>query len=158
MTTSRRGWFQPLRYDPWAHLGQMQGQLRVTLLWHDDGNMGETNFDNRTVSLRRGMTVAQRRSTLAHELVHVDRGPVPAGTTPCEEVLADLTAAQRMISPSIIRDLPELVDKHGQSAAQDFLEIDREMLESALRLIKMSRADGWEWNDDRRGQNQAARP
>jgi hypothetical protein len=38
-----------------------------------------------TISLRRGLDQAQRRSTILHECLHVERGPVPMGLAPKEE-------------------------------------------------------------------------
>ncbi len=67
---------------PWRLLRSL---THVTLVWHDGGPMGTTTFATNTISLRRGMTQAQRRCTVMHELVHVDRGPVGAGLVGREE-------------------------------------------------------------------------
>lgn len=61
---------------PWRRLREL---VHVTLEWHDGGPMGLTTHATATVSLRRGLTWEQRRCTLQHELVHVERGPVPRG-------------------------------------------------------------------------------
>ena len=72
-----------------------------TLYWRDLGDedlLGRTDFDSRTVTLAKGMTQAQRRSTIAHETAHIERGPVPAFLQPREEAQVDQLAARRLIS------------------------------------------------------------
>lgn len=58
---------------PWRRLRDL---AHVTLLWHDGGPRGRTNFQDQTISLRRGMTWEERRCTLLHECLHIERGPV----------------------------------------------------------------------------------
>ena len=87
-------------YCPWQHLGDLDG---VELRYHRSGEAGITVFDSRTISLRAGMSGAQRRSTLAHELVHLERGPVPEGATASvEEYLAECTALLRLIPTPVL--------------------------------------------------------
>lgn len=51
-------------------LHRVARQLGVTLTRHDGGVKGGYNHDTRTISTRRGMSIQQYRSTLAHELGH----------------------------------------------------------------------------------------
>ncbi|WP_333618127.1 hypothetical protein [Dietzia sp.] len=45
--------------------------------------------DGTRIWFRRGLTQAQRRSALAHELVHIERGPVPPFAEAKEEELVE---------------------------------------------------------------------
>jgi hypothetical protein len=127
-------------YCPWVHLGHLP---EVTLAWHDGGDLGFTDFESLTVSLRRGQTEAQLRSTLAHELAHVERGPGYGPTDSAryriEEKLVDATAMLRLIPAGVLEDLPELVEEHGQEAAMAFLLIDKYHLKLALKLATEAR-------------------
>lgn len=84
-------------HHPWRALRHLSDW---TLLWRDLGDdcLGETDHDARTVTLTTGMTQAQRRSTIAHEVAHVERGPVPRWLEPREESHVDALAARRLIS------------------------------------------------------------
>jgi len=59
--------------------------------------MGLTDHGAATVSLRRGMSWEERRCTLQHELIHVERGPVPGGLREKDEESVRRETAQRMI-------------------------------------------------------------
>lgn len=64
----------PGMVHPWRLLREAE---HVLLEWHDDGPMGTAHFATDTISLRRGMSWAERRCTVLHELLHLRRG-VPA--------------------------------------------------------------------------------
>lgn len=117
-------------YSPWEHLSYLEG---VSLAWHDVGPVGLTTFSDSTISLRRGLDEAERRSTLAHEIVHLERGaPLKAFPTAVEESLVSVTVAVRLVPAFVLAKLPELVAKHGSDAACAFLGIDRGTLRHAL--------------------------
>lgn len=82
---------------PWRRLRALS---HITLLWHDDGPMGETDFEAGTISIRRGMSYEERRSTVLHECLHVERGPVPMGLAEREELLVEKATAREML-PSV---------------------------------------------------------
>jgi hypothetical protein len=123
-------------YCPWQHLGQIGD---VSLTYHDDRpEMGLTDFTKRQVSLRAGMTPRERSSTLAHELVHIDRGAAYQGSAAdADEVIVSLTAALRQIPAPVLEDLPELVERFGPEAACAFLFIDRWTLRDALLAVRL---------------------
>lgn len=60
------------RYDPWEHAAALK--VRILFRSLPDGVWGAWHLPSRTVLLRRGLTQSERRATLAHELVHVERG------------------------------------------------------------------------------------
>lgn len=86
---------------PWRTLRELP---EITLLWHDGGRRGYYNFTHQTISLRRGMTQAQRRSTLQHELHHHYRGRYLKALLEREELACELAAARDLIE---IRKLGE---------------------------------------------------
>jgi hypothetical protein len=121
-------------YCPWQHLGDLDG---VAVLYHRDGEAGVADFESRTVSLRLGMSGAQRRVTLAHELIHLERGPACEGATArVDELLVEASAALRLIPATVLADLPALVAKHGRDAAAEFLAIDDHLLAVALSMLR----------------------
>lgn len=92
-------------HHPWRELRQRpEWTLLIAAL--PAGILGYTCWDTRTVALTRGMSQAQRRATLAHELEHVDSGPAHPDPvlTARDELAADKAAARKLIS---IRDLGE---------------------------------------------------
>jgi hypothetical protein len=60
----------------------------------------------RRIWLSRGMTQAERRCTLTHELVHRERGPVPRDPAEAarEERIVDEIAARRLITVPALAD------------------------------------------------------
>lgn len=86
---------------PWRRLRNLP---QITLTWHDGGDAGWYEFDTQTISLRRGMTQAERRSTLRHELEHHARGSFTEAEMEREEAACELAAARDLID---IRKLGE---------------------------------------------------
>ncbi len=86
---------------PWRRLRELP---EVTLEWHDGGPAGIYDFETQTISLRRGMTSAERRSTLRHELEHHYNGPFLEALLEVEEQACELAAARDLID---IRKLGE---------------------------------------------------
>lgn len=122
---------------PWRRLREL---AHVTLLWHDDGPMGATLHPYAAVSLRRGLTWAQRRCTLQHELIHVERGPAPAGLRDKDEESVRRETALRMIPD--IRPIGEaLAWALSEEEAADELGVDVPVLRYRLRhMSPMERA------------------
>ena len=82
-------------FDPWRALRAL---AHVTLVWHEGGPAGWTHFPTATISLRRGMTLAERRSTIAHEVEHITRGPAHVGYERREELAVCTAVAKRLIT------------------------------------------------------------
>lgn len=59
--------------------------------------MGETDFEAGVISLRRGMTYEERRSTVLHECIHVERGPAPITFAEREELLVEKQTACELL-------------------------------------------------------------
>lgn len=90
-------------YHPWRHLRSLSDW---TLVWTalPGGLLGNCHWATKTITIRPGLLQAQRRSVLAHELVHVERGPFSKSVAAREELAVAKQAARRLIS---IRDLGE---------------------------------------------------
>lgn len=89
----------------------------------------------RRIWLARGLTQAERRCTLTHELVHRERGPVPVDPAAAarEEAIVDEISARRLIT------LPQLVDglKWTRQAHElaDHLWVDRPTLQTRMATL-----------------------
>lgn len=84
-------------YDPWVALEQVGP---VTLVDADlpPGRRGEIRFSTRVIALSRRLLEVERTCTLAHELVHLERGPVIRRHTSREERMVAAIAARRLIT------------------------------------------------------------
>ena len=106
---------------PWRRLREL---AHVTLLWHDGGPKGVTNFAAQTISLRRGMTQAERRSTVLHECLHIERGPALTTLAAREELRVEKETA-RLLLPDMHR-------------VADDLWVDEQLLRCRLRHLHPS--------------------
>lgn len=83
-------------YDPWAHIGTVWPHIHVeTARTLPDGVAGL--IGDGVIWLCRSLSQRGRRSVLAHEIVHLERGPgsVCEGR---EEAIVDRIAARRLIN------------------------------------------------------------
>ena len=120
-------------WHPWRALRR---RPEVTLLFGDPGPnaWGRTDYDTKTITLAPDLLQVERRCTLTHELVHLERGPAPVGGEEREERLVDATAA-RLLIPSV-RALGEaLAWAHHPEEAADELWVDIPTLMTRLRHL-----------------------
>lgn len=117
--------------NPWRLLRSL---THIDLVWHDGGDMGETDHDAGTISLRRGMTWTQRRSTLAHECIHVLRGPTLDTLEDREELHVEKEAA-RWLLPDVGEIGEALAWAHTRAEAADELHVDERTLAIRLRYL-----------------------
>lgn len=116
---------------PWRRLRDL---AHVRLLWHDGGPKGVTNFAAQTISLRRGMTQAERRSTVLHECLHVERGPVLTTLAAREELRVEKETA-RLLLPDVHRVGDALAWAHDLREAADELWVDEQLLRCRLEHL-----------------------
>ncbi len=102
--------------------------------------LGQISAGGRHITLRSRTSTAQRRCTLAHELVHLERGlPCAAtGPDPAEELAVHRTAARRLI------DLDQLIEAVRQAGGDERalaveLHVDRFTLR--LRMTSLTAAE-----------------
>lgn len=119
---------------PWRRLRDL---AHVTLLWHDGGPKGETDFSAATISLRRGMTQAERRSTVLHECLHVERGPVLSTLAAREELRVERETA-RLLLPDVRAIGDALAWAHTLEEAADELWVDVQLLRCRLENLHPS--------------------
>lgn len=117
-------------YHPWRRLRELTD---VTLCWHQYGVAGWCRHSTATVSLRTDLTQAERRSTVCHEVVHLERGPGLLGFEDREESAVEREAAKRLIG---IRELGEALAWAGSFAeAADELWVDVGTLRARLSYL-----------------------
>lgn len=123
--------------NPWGRLRALADWL---IAWaHLPGDVvGLTHHDARVIVLDRRLTQAERRSTLAHELEHVRRGPVPADPVLAarEEEAVNRAAARQLID--IVWLGEALAWTTSLDEVADELWVDRPTLEARLRSLHPS--------------------
>lgn len=118
---------------PWRRLREL---AHVTLIWADLGPhlLGLTDHATATVVLNRGLSQAQRRCTIAHELTHVERGPVPGWLTAREEREVDKVVARQLL-PDVEAVGEALAWAHTLVEAADELWVDEPTLRARLEHL-----------------------
>jgi hypothetical protein len=102
-------------FHPWRMLREM---AHVTLRWHDGGHLGWCRHSTQEVSIQNRLTQAERRSTICHEILHLQRGPGICGYSDDEEKLIDRDAARLLI------DIHDLGKAMQWSSNYDEMAID----------------------------------
>lgn len=118
------------RYHPWRAL---RGLPHITLRWAVAEERG--SFDGHTITLHPLLTQAERRSTLAHELVHLERGPAPPHLAGREELLVEEIAARRLVDLDDLADAIVWHDGHAHDDMADDLWVDRAILLARIRTL-----------------------
>ena len=86
------------RYHPWQHAAELG--VSIVFMPLPDGILGLWEPGIRTIYLSPDLDQAERRSTLAHELVHAVRGDTPCATSVLElrqEAIVEAAAAELLI-------------------------------------------------------------
>ena len=104
-------------------------ELGVRLRRHTGGPKGIYHHTLRTISTRRGMSIQQYRSTLAHELAHAHYGDTPRRGiySVRQETRADSYAARLLITPQAFFDAATWHNGHLGGMA-DELEVTHHLL------------------------------
>lgn len=125
-------------YDPWLDVQQNWPKTRVVIESMRGDLLGEVREGGSIIALRAGTSAAQRRCTLAHEIVHLERGIFDCGPwAQREELQVHLTVAQRLIpSELLIRAIRDLGGSDDQAVLAQLLDVDGETLR--LRLARLS--------------------
>lgn len=83
----------------------MRGQPHIDLQWADlDDEFGFSEFAPPSITLAKGLTQAERRSTLTHELIHHERGCCAVEHQSKEEAAVERLAAKRLIGIEALAD------------------------------------------------------
>jgi hypothetical protein len=84
-------------YDPWHALDDFD-RARVVFDDLPPRRRGQVDFGTQTITLQACLDPTTQRCTLAHELVHLERGPVLMWCAPREERAVAAIAARRLVS------------------------------------------------------------
>jgi hypothetical protein len=130
-----------LPYDPWADVRENWPQVRVVIEPMTGDLLGEVREDGLLIALRAGTSSAQRRCTLTHELVHLERGILDCGPwLQREEVLVHTEVSLRLIPlAALSAAIRALGGPDDPAALAQWLEVDSETL--AIRLDRLSPAE-----------------
>lgn len=113
--------------------------VRVTEAQTPDGISGYYDPDRRTVVIARGLSMQERASTLAHELVHAEVGDATSrawwsrANAEAVEDCADEIAARNLI---MLPDLVDaLIDSEDVQDVADALDVDAEMVQVRIDTL-----------------------
>lgn len=129
----------PDRYDPWRDLAENWPGIEVVVERMRGDLLGELRYP--VIALRAGTSAAQRRCTLAHEIVHLERGAAECGQwSSREERCVHREVARRLIP---IAELTAAVRSLGGASnlAQLAHALDVDCETAALRLQMLDPAD-----------------
>lgn len=118
--------------NPWRRLRALAD---FELVWHVGGPMGETDFEEKTISIRRGLSWEERRCTVMHETIHVERGPVVGGHYDQEELrVRKETAVQMLPRIKDIADAYAWAQGDDEGAALE-LGVDVDVLRTRMKYM-----------------------
>jgi hypothetical protein len=128
-------------YDPWADLRQNWPHVKVVIEEMTGDLLGEVRDDGRLIALRADTSAAQRRCTLTHELVHLERGILDCGPwLQREEGLVHAEVSRRLIPlASLTAAIRALGGADDRAALAQWLDVDSETL--TIRLSRMSSSE-----------------
>lgn len=125
----------PVMIHPWRRLRALGDAW--TLHWHapeDDHRMGVTRHGARTISLRSDLTWAERRSTVLHECLHAEHGPVLPTHYALHELAVRRTTA-RLLLPDVKVIGEALAWALSPEECADELMVDVGVLRDRLRWL-----------------------
>ena len=130
-----------LTYDPWADLRQNWPHVTIVIEPMTGDLLGEVRDDGQVIALRADTSAAQRRCTLTHELVHLERGILDCGPwLQREEGLVHAEVSLRLIPlAGLTAAIRALGGADDAAALAQWLEVDSETL--AVRLSRMTGAE-----------------
>jgi Zn-dependent peptidase ImmA (M78 family) len=123
------------RYDPWLDLAENWPEIEVHVQPLGGQLLGVLRYP--VIVLRAGTSAAQRRCTLAHELVHLERGVRDCGPWAArEELHVHREAARRLIGPDdLFRAVRELGGGTDLATLARALDVDAETARLRLELV-----------------------
>ena len=125
----------PAPYNPWRDLRDNWPDVTVVIVPMPGRLLGFVQYP--VIALRAGTTSAQRRCTLAHELIHLERGIDDCGPwEDREERLVHEEVARRLITTDQpVRAVRDLGGTHDNAALAAALDVDTETLHVRLSLV-----------------------
>jgi hypothetical protein len=122
-------------YDPWCDLAANWPEVDVVIEAMPGRLLGVVRYP--VIALRAGTSAAQRRCTLAHEIVHLERGVTDCGPwAGREELLVHREAARRLIPLPLLTAAARELGADGDLARlASALAVDRETLRCRLAML-----------------------
>ena len=117
-----------MAYDPW---GEVPAGWSVNFVVMPVRGM--CRWSRRSILLDIRLSGIEERCTLAHELVHAERGPFPRWLTAREESIVDAKAARRLIPLDALGEA--LAWSLHPAVAAEELDVDPPTLEALLRNL-----------------------
>lgn len=119
------------RWNPWRAVARRPD---VTVVYGDpgEGNVGVVDLEARVITLCPSLLQDERRSTLTHELVHLERG-TPCGPGDPEEREVARLAATRIISLPALIEAVKWSDHLEEQAVE--LWADEDTVQARLRHL-----------------------
>lgn len=111
-------------YHPWRHLRELS---YVGVFWRDrlpDDDLGQCLHEHDAVVMSRRQTQAERRSTITHELIHLERGRPCVGFEGHEERLVEREAARRLIPLEALIDALRWSQDEHELAEELWVDVD----------------------------------
>lgn len=129
----------PIPYDPWRDAHENWPHIQIRLEPMSGRLLGWLSYP--VIALRRDSSAAQQRCTLAHELVHLERGVLDCGIWAArEERRVHAEAARRLITfPELAAAVRAAGGTQDLSALARTLDVDRETL--TVRLAGLTTAE-----------------
>jgi hypothetical protein len=122
-------------YDPWRDLSQNWPEIDVAVEAMSGELLGLLCYP--VIVLRAGTSAAQRRCTLAHELIHLERGIRDCGPWSArEELHVHREVARRLVTVSqLARAVRELGGTGDLAALAQAVDVDTETARLRLELV-----------------------
>jgi hypothetical protein len=123
------------RYDPWRDLAEKWPEISLVVEPMTGLMLGELRYP--VIALRAGTSAAQRRCTLAHELVHLERGVRDCGPWAArEELQVHREVARRLVtSPDLAAAIRALGSTEDIAALAQALDVDVQTARLRLELV-----------------------
>ena len=137
LTAAQRKEAPPTITNP--DLARLAERLGVRLVRHNGGPKGYYRHSTQTISTRRGLSIAEYRSTLAHELGHAAYGDEPTGNghyDQRQECRADRYAARLLIHHDDLDSWCRFYGPDNLPAIAHELEVTTHLLTVYLTLKK----------------------
>jgi hypothetical protein len=123
------------RYNPWRDLRDNWPHIQVVIEPMHGRLLGELRYP--VIALRADTSSAQRRCTLTHELIHLERGVCDWGQwSEREERYVHDEVARRLVPiDELARAIRDVGGTHDLAAVAAALDVDRDTLRVRLGLV-----------------------
>jgi len=128
-------------YDPWRDLSENWPGVTIEIVQMTGDLLGEIRESGTVIALRAGTSSGQRRCTLAHEIIHLERGIGDCGLWQLrEERQVHIEVARRLIPAAVLCEAARVSGGAADPRALALtLDVDVETLR--IRLACLARTE-----------------